>query len=128
MKTKCKGGIEEYAYSLGIKKGKNQIDFNKQMKYVIKLMDTAREQGYKKGLMKQGVFTTSMNRKVCYEAGYKKAKEDILKLIDGNRKEMLYVLSYSLTKQLTAKEIEYFNKMFITLYEDKLKQKIKELK
>jgi Trk-type K+ transport system membrane component len=27
-------------------------------------------------------FTTSMNRKVCYEAGYNKAKEDILKLID----------------------------------------------
>jgi len=32
---------------------------------------------------KEKVFTTSMNRKVCYEEGYNQALKDAIKKIDG---------------------------------------------
>ena len=38
--------------------------------------------GFGKDLMKQGKFTTSMNRKVCYDAGYDQALQDILQFVE----------------------------------------------
>ena len=49
---------------------------------------------------------------------------EVKKVIEENRKEIDYCLCYGLKQNLTEKQIEQFKKIFITLYENKLLQKL----
>jgi len=64
--------------------------------------------------------------KIGYNAGGEAREKEMNKLIDENRKEIDYVLCYGLKRNLTKEEIECFKKVFVSLYEDKLKSKLQE--
>ena len=49
------------------------------------------------------------------------------KIINENRKKVDYVICYGLKNNLTKEEIKMFKKIFVTLYENKLKLKLKSM-
>ena len=68
---------------------------------------------YKKTALKEAVKLTLQERNA-----------EVKQAIADNREEMGYVLCYGLEQDLTKKQIDQFEKIFITLYEEKLLEKL----
>lgn len=51
-----------------------------------------------KSMMNEGAFTTSMNRKVCYDAGYEQGRKDTIEEFEKKIKEYNYGLNDNFIK------------------------------